>query len=203
MDPPVGYPIYVSPLQTSYIDGHDRFNSTVLSKLTDVVGVARYVFQRCMACSAIVQAGGHPRRKPVDVEKSVEESTPKSGEVDPLTGLPYPAHPGVGQEEEGEVDDFWKPVWIGKTVAVVKCSEVFGSHHLLKWPDSLQHVSECVDKQYQPSDKAKGTVLHEWRPFHPRTDSRSPVDKVLVLLLVEEDHEYVIMRDPGIEATLL
>ena len=173
----------------------------------------KYLAQCCKTCSCDkVQLAGHPRRKPADVEKSGEESKAttiqKSGEVDPLTGLPYPDHPGAqphlaeGEESGGDgEEDFWKPVWIGKTVMVVNLSEVFESHHLLKWPPSLQQVSRGMNKSYRPQEKAEGKVLHEWRPFHPRSECRSPLDKCVLLVKIEDQH--VLVREPGIEATLL
>ena len=146
-----------------------------------------------------------------DVEKSAEDSKGDGGapelkeEVDPLTGLPYPpANPGTdAQPEEGEEDedDFWKPAWVGKTVMIVKGSEVFESHRLLNWPETLHHVRGCVTKSYVAPHRVEGKVLHEWKPFHPRSDCRSPVDKCIVLLKIGD--QYVLVREPGIEATVL
>ena len=208
MDPPVGYPIYVSPLQTSYIDGHERFNSTLLSKITNAVGVVKYLAHRCQSCSnVVVQRGSQPRRKPTNVEKSAEDSKADDSvqkskeEVDPLTGLPYPVAAIQPEGGEGDEDEYWKPHWVGKTVVIAKGSEVFESHHLLNWPPTLHHVRSCVAKSYVAPNRPEGRVLHEWRPFHPRLDSRSPVDKCIVLLKIGE--QYVLVREPGIEATAL
>ncbi len=57
MDLPIGYPIYVSPLQTSFVDRHQTFNETALAKITNplwvlgALGAVKRLCSKCKSCA--------------------------------------------------------------------------------------------------------------------------------------------------------
>lgn len=115
MDLPVGYPIYVSPLHTSYLDRHETYNKTMFGRLTDPLWLAkkaRIVLKLCDACVKYYQGSRGrmnvkstltARENPVEgeggeaggTEGGATGSGVRSGSVDSLTGLEY----GAGGEE--------------------------------------------------------------------------------------------------------
>ena len=67
MDLPIGYPIYVSPLQTSFVDLHVPYNSTIVGQITNPFQYLKFVDvikSWCKACAKHIEGSrGQVRRK--------------------------------------------------------------------------------------------------------------------------------------------
>lgn len=185
MDLPIGYPIYVSPLHTSFLDRHDSYNSTLFGKLTNPLRLLRstkVVKKLCDACmkhyqgsrgqvtiksthqssSDAAEAGGGLGGREGDV------AVQRSGSVDSLTGMQY----GVGEEEgkaggtqpyqdpfpESDSDSdeqLWRPMWVSKTVVITDESEIFDSFN----PSWLK---------WPDSELAQKATKSHWKSWHPQ-----------------------------------
>ncbi len=155
MDLPIGYPIYVSPLQTSFVERHDTFNSSLIGRLSNPMefvkglDVAR---SWCDSCAMHVRGSrGRARSKSTVSAQQREEGVEGGGgdgrgvrstSVDSLTGLQYGVGGGGRVAGGGETkaqsyedpfpdsdsdsdDEIWKPVWVGKVVTIADSAQVF------------------------------------------------------------------------------
>lgn len=112
MDLPIGYPIYVSPLHTSYLDRHDSYNGTLFGKITDPLRLMRstkVVKKLCDACvkhyqgsrgQVTIKSTHQSSSDPTESEGGVGGreggvAVQRSGSVDSLTGMQY----GTREEE--------------------------------------------------------------------------------------------------------
>ncbi len=214
MDLPIGYPIYVSPLQTSYIDRHESYNSTLISKITnphEIVKAAHVVKDWCGACSKKTdESHGRTSSKgegPTTANEGGETGVPRAGSVDSLTGMQYGAEtqqPYVDPFPESDSDgdeQLWKPMWVSKTVAISDTSEIFENFKVswLKWRDESlsQKAQRSHWKAWRPEEGMEGEVVHEWRPFHLEAVYRSHIDKVILLVKMTEDL-YVLVKEQGV-----
>ena len=217
MDLPIGYPIYVSPLQTSYIDRHNTYNRTVLSKLTnplEIVKAVGVVGDWCKACSRACskKMGGSRNRSSskgesgAGVEGSGDAHVTREGSVDSLTGMEYGTDtPYVDPFPDSDSDSdeqLWKPMWVSKTVVISDTSEIFENFNtsFLKWKDVrlAQKALKTHWKAWRPEVGMEGEVVHEWRPFHLEAVHRSHIDKVILLVKMTDDL-YVLVKEQGVK----
>ena len=134
--------------------------------------------------------------------------------VDSLTGLPRePVNPAIPYEDpfgdDDDEEDVFKLQWIDKEVILTDLSVVHETFNQswLKWPNP--HWKSRVGKNHwgnwQPTEGMSGKVIHEWRPFHIKSENRSPLDKVILLLEIDDsDHHLVLVNEQGVgDATKL
>ena len=196
MDLPIGYPIYVSPLQTSFLDLHMSFNKTLVGRTTNPQEYTKIIdsAQRlCNSCSKEESIMSKPQQNHSEFPSNSVIPTNQEY-IDPF-----------GETDSSDDDeDFWKPVWIGKQVTITNVNEVFETFNeaWLKWPDKLllRKATKSHWKQWRPLEGiTSGEVIHEWRPFHIQITSRSHIDKVIVLVKVASSDNLVIVKEQGIE----
>ena len=220
MDLPIGYPIYVSPLQTSYADTHDTYEKTVFGKVTDPIWIAkatRFVRKVCESCRKHISGSrNQPTSKGDAAPPSSSGETPSatvegqaqhSGSVDSLTGIQYRDGRKDKSQDDAESDSdsdeqLWKPMWISKRVIITDTSEIFENFRTnwLKWKDVglAQKAMKSHWKAWTPHVSMEGVVVHEWRPFHIDPLQRSHIDKVILLVKMTEDL-YVLIKDQGVK----
>lgn len=224
MDLPIGYPIYVSPLHTSFLDRHETFNGTPFGRITDPLWLAkgtRVVRKLCDTCvkhyqgsrGQLTMKSAHTTTDPAgEGQGTSAPGAPHgtgplhSGSVDSLTGLQYgSAQPYVDPFPDSDSDSdeqLWRPMWVSKTVVITDEHEVF--EHInpdwLSWPDPSLAAKAGKNhwRSWRPQEGMEGVAVHEWRPFHKDKVMRSHIDKVLVLLKMTNDC-YVLIREHGIK----
>lgn len=213
MDLPIGYPIYVSPLQTSYIDRHQTYNATLTAKLTnphEIVKAAHVVKDWCASCPS--KLGGSRARSSSKGEgptttNEAEGGMARAGSVDSLTGLEYGTEtqqryvdPFPDSDSDSD-EQLWKPMWVSKTIAISDTSEIFENFKTswLKWRDESLAVKAQRShwKAWRPQEGMEGEVVHEWRPFHLESVYRSHIDKVILLVKMTDDL-YVLIKEQGV-----
>lgn len=182
MDLPIGYPIYVSPLQTSFVDRHESFNSTILSKLTSPLKVLSYLGLLQGACSKCKSScakkvnrsssrshaiskgsggGGDPPQtgNPSD-PMGTEESLQRRDSIDSLTGIEYEAasksYEDPFPQSDSDSEELWKPMWVSKHVVISNTAEIFENFKMswLKWKTEDEPLA----------DKAQKNHWKAWRP---------------------------------------
>ena len=219
MDLPIGYPIYVSPLQTSYIDPHETYSSTLLGKISNPLEILKTVHVVRGWCETCVKHYQESRSQAVvkgatesgeTAEGTTEPHLQPSGSVDSLTGMQYGAEGGRTQsyedpfpESESDSDELlWKPMWVSKLVVITDVSQVFETFNAnwLKWPAThLAHkATKSHWKSWRPREGMEGEVVHEWRPFHIDSAQRSHIDKVILLVKMTEDC-YMLIKEQGVK----
>lgn len=205
MDLPIGYPIYVSPLQTSFLNRHTPFNDTRIGQLQNPLQYAKIFNAFKTWCSSCLERYKNARNQPrskTDTGVAVSSTDPLSPPVDALTGdLGYIDPFGDSDSD----DDFWKPIWIGKQVVITNVEEVFETFNegWLQWPDKswLRKSLKTSWKYWYPVEGVtSGEVIHEWRPFHITATSRSHIDKVILLVRVNECNNYLLIKEQGVQA---
>lgn len=216
MDLPLGYPIYVSPLTTSYGEGHSILHTTHRKKVTSPKWVARSLYSLGRKCLVHLQKLGSSRAstasKPAAGQPAPAQSAPREGDqpsgvdVDSLTGLPKgPAtvyeDPFAGQSDDDDDDDIFKLQWMEKGVVIEDVTHVHESFNVnwLKWPNPSWKgkVSKANWKGWSPQEGMTGQVIHEWRPFHIKSENRSPLDKVMLLVEADENH-LILINEQGV-----
>ena len=222
MDLPIGYPIYVSPLQTSFVDRHETFNGTVLSKLTDPLKIFSYLGAlqgtcgKCKTfCAKKVNRGtsrnqnnkGDISQIPTANEPSIAEGNFQRREsVDSLTGIEYEeAKPADALPSDSDSEEqLWKPMWVLKQVVVTDTTQIFENFKMtwLKWREGDEAMANKAQKSHwkawRPQEGMEGEVIHEWRPFHIDPVQRSHIDKVILLVKMTEDL-YVLIKEQGVK----
>lgn len=223
MDLPVGYPIYVSPLHTSFLDRHESYNGTLFGRVTDPLWAAKGVKVAQTLCESCVRhyQGSRGRMNVKSAHASVDPAEGEGGttgaeggagpqhsaSVDSLTGLQYGegAQPYVDPFPDSDSDSdeqLWRPMWVSKKVVITNEEEIFESinPNWLSWPEpELQFkAGKGHWKYWRPQKGLEGEVVHEWRPFHKEAVKRSHIDKVLVLLKMSNDC-YVLICEQGIK----
>ncbi len=189
MDLPIGYPIYVSPLQTSFIDLHSSFNNTIIGKTINPLEYIKIIDNAHKLCN----------QKDTQQQETHSENTTKSV-------IPNEEYIDPFGETDSDDDDFWKPMWISKQVIITDVNEAFETFNdaWLKWPDKLssQKATKSHWKQWRPIEGiTTGHVIHEWRPFHIQSTSRSHIDKVIVLIKVDGSDNLVLIKEQGIQVS--
>ena len=183
MDLPVGYPIYVSPLHTSFLDRHEMYNATVFGRVTDPLWLARgarVVRKLCEACVKHYQGSRGDKQARANAGAAVEggegggsgggegERTggpmAHSGSVDSLTGLQYrqggaeggaePYQDPFPDSDSDSDEQLWRPMWVSKRVVITDETEVFESIN----PDWLAWPEPGL------SAKAERAHWKTWRP---------------------------------------
>ena len=203
MDLPIGYPIYVSPLQTSFLDRHKPFNHTHMGRLSNPLDYIKFVGVVKGWCSQCAQHYQGSRNNQARPKEDSTQHQPRSSEVrlsDSITGT-YQYEDPFGGDSDSE-DEFWKPIWIGKQVAITNEDEIFFTfnEHWLQWPDkSWPHKAVPGHwGSWRPGKGTVGQVIHEWRPFHITSTSRSHIDKIIVLLRANDGDNLVLIKEQGI-----
>lgn len=210
MDLPLGYPIYVSPLTTSYIENHSKLQGTLHEKATSPQWLAKSTYQlllKCKVCSQKLSTSQTQASKAA----SNQPPTPSNPRVsiDPLTGLPRDQ--GIVPEpyvdpfpDDSDEEDIFELKWINKDVVICDLAHVHESFNQawLKWPNPgwKSRVWKNTWKDWSPEEGMSGKVLHEWRPFHIKHENRSPLDKVMLLVEVDEQH-FVLVNEQGVGDT--
>lgn len=134
-----------------------------------------------------------------NAKPTVIKSSPRlANSTDSLTGERPPVQMPY-EEDDSDDDDVWKPIWVGKQVGVANLDEVFYSFNeaWLKWPDKTWYSRATQWTGWSPSLSTQGEVIHEWRPFHVQSTSRSHIDKLIVLVQTSEGH-LVLIKEQGI-----
>jgi len=228
MDLPIGYPIYVSPLQTSFVERHTTANGTHLARGTDPVGLVKKVWslrtlcQKCKSCAAKIGSRSGSRSRSSSKRGTARLSTsnepPQSvvgqeyhrrSSVDSLTGMQYDRSKSYDDPFPSDSDSeeqLWKPMWVSKRVTVVDTTQVFENFKMswLKWRPEDQPRAERAMRQnwgqWRPREGMEGEVVHEWRPFHRDAVQRSHIDKVILLVRMEGgDNFYILVREQGMK----
>ena len=198
MDLPIGYPIYVSPLQTSFLDLHMSFNKTLVGQVTNPLEYTRAIDTAHQACSSCLSSSkSEPDSKS---QKTESVAVVKANDVPTSASFIDP----FGESDSSD-DDFWKPLWIGKTVTVISVNEAFESFNegWLQWPDKalFRKATKTHWKHWRPIEGVtSGEVIHEWRPFHYQSTSRSHIDKVIVLVRVANSDNLLLVKEQGVQA---
>ena len=222
MDLPIGYPIYVSPLQTSFVDRHASWNDSVLAKITDPVGILKRVWslkslcKKCKSCAAKIGRGGSRSRsssKRGNARLSTSNEPPQAivghrrSSVDSLTGIQYDPSKSYDDPfpDSDSEEQLWKPMWVSKRVSLTNSAEIFDSFKMnwLKWrPEDQPRAEKAMKshwKNWRPQEGMEGEVVHEWRPFHIDPVQRSHIDKVILLVRMEEEDFYILVREQGVK----
>ncbi|CAI8048371.1 Pecanex-like protein 1 [Geodia barretti] len=229
MDLPIGYPIYVSPLHTSYLDRHETYNKTLFGRATDPLWLAqgaRVVRKLCDTCAKHYQGSlaGKPTQGTANPTDGGEEggregrmgAEDRSVSVDSLTGLQYgrggaeggarggaePYQDPFPDSDSDSDEQLWRPMWVSKQVVITDEGEIFENINpdWLTWPD--------------PKLAAKAEKSH-WRSWRPQKGMEGevvhewrPFHKETakrshidkVLVLVRmADDYYVLTREQGIK----
>ena len=228
MDLPIGYPIYVSPLQTSFVDRHSSYNKSLLNKFTNPLNILGYlgslrgICNKCKSCAVKVGRGGSRSRSAskgdvpalsTSIEPSAatgmqEGALPHNDSIDSLTGIQYEASKAYEdpfpQSDSDSEEQLWKPMWVSKRVAVTDTSEIFENFKMawLKWQHEDRPLAEKAMKAHwkawRPQEGMEGEVVHEWRPFHIYPVQRSHIDKVILLVRMTDDL-YILIREQGVK----
>lgn len=226
MDLPIGYPIYVSPLQTSFVERHDTYNTSLIGRFSNPMEYVKgvdVVRSLCDSCVTHLRGSrGQAQSKNTTTAEPREEGAEpgsgdargvRSGSVDSLTGLQFRAEGESGDpklqsyedpfpDSDSDSDDqLWRPVWVGKAVVVADSSQVFETFNAnwLKWPSSqMAHAATKQQVSVGTLEGQLGNVVHEWRPFHIEAVHRSHIDKVILLLRMSDDH-YVLVKEQGVK----
>ena len=219
MDLPIGYPVYVSPLTTSYIDEHEPINKTALGKYVEplnLLQLAKTAGESCMQCTKNSLGSSAPLEKST---QSSEGNTPgtmtassihRSSSVDSLTGTRHTAAAARDNDTIGSDDDsvsefmneIMKPKWIHKTIIIIDTSMIQDSinERWLKWPEPnwQKNGNRNAWHGWYPIEGMGGVVVHEWKPSHPRMEFRSHLGKIIVLVDIE-GHFVPIVEDGILE----
>lgn len=217
MDLPIGYPVYVSPLTTSYIDEHEPINKTALGKYIEpmkLLQLAKMAGQNCMQCTKNSLSSSAPLEKSTQSSEGntmgglTASSVRHSSSVDSLTGTRHGGTTAAGGDnnsigsDNDSVSEFMnqimKPKWINKTIIITDTSMVQDSinERWLKWPEThwQKNGNRNAWHGWYPTEGIGGTVVHEWKPSHPKIEFRSHLGKIIVLVAVE-GHFVPILED--------
>ncbi|XP_019858793.1 PREDICTED: pecanex-like protein 1 isoform X1 [Amphimedon queenslandica] len=206
MDLPIGYPIYVSPLQTSFLERHAPFNESKIGQASNPGKYWEYLkkfYQKF--CTESPRTRRNRRSK---VTSSLASADSLTGVVRRTSDGPSNVHTldegrphaaNIDDDSDSD-DDFWKPIWIGKQVAIVNEDEIFNSfnENWLQWPDKSWpgKATPTSWAGWKPCKGMTGEVIHEWRPFHVTSTSRSHIDKVILLIKVADN--LVLIKEQGV-----
>ena len=207
MDLPIGYPIYVSPLQTSFLERHAPFNESKTGQVSNPGKYLEYLkkfYQKF--CTESPRTRRNRRSK---VTSSLASGDSLTGVVRRTSDGPSSVHIlDEGRPNRADIDDdsdsdddFWKPIWIGKQVTIVNEDEIFNSfnENWLQWPDKSWpgKATPTSWAGWKPYKGMNGEVIHEWRPFHVTSTSRSHIDKVI--LLIKAADNLVLIKEQGVQ----
>ena len=205
MDLPIGYPVYVSPLTTSYIDEHEPIKKTSLGKYIEpmkLLQLAKTAGQNCMQCTKNSLSSSAPLEKSTQSSEGnttggmAASSVHRSSSVDSLTGTRHSGAAGdnnsIGSDDDS-VSEFMaqimKPKWINKTILITDTTMVQDSinERWLKWPEShwQKNGNRNAWHGWYPMEGMGGMVVHEWKPSHPKIEFRSHLGKIIVLVDIE------------------
>ena len=220
MDLPIGYPVYVSPLTTSYIDEHEPTNKTSLGKYVEplkLLQLAKMAGQNCMQCTKNSLSSSAPLEKSTQSSEGnttgalTASSVMRSSSVDSLTGIRHSGTAAAGDNNSIASDDdsvsefmnqIMKPKWINKSIIIIDTSMVQDSinERWLKWPEAhwQKNGNRTAWHGWYPTPGVGGTVVHEWKPSHPKIESRSHLGKIIVLVEIE-GHFVPILEDGILE----
>lgn len=198
MDLPIGYPIFVSPLQTSFLDRHIPFSESRIGKITNPMQYISLLSKLFKSCAYRCQGNS------VVATKAGSKDSPGArlaGSTNSLTGGGCGQPVPIADELDSDDEDFWKPIWVGKQVVLTSEEEIF--YHIneqwLKWPTkSWLNEATRWGGGWTPCKGTTGEVIHEWRPFHIKATSRSHIDKLIVLVRAAEGYLFLI-KEQGVQ----
>lgn len=206
MDLPIGYPVYVSPLTTSYIDEHEPINKTSLGKYVEpmkLLQLAKTAGQNCLQCTKSSLSSSTPLEKSTQSSEGnttggvAAASVHRSSSVDSLTGTRHSGAVAGDNNSIGSDDDsvsefmnqIMKPKWINKTILITDTAMIQDSinERWLKWPEShwQKNGNRNAWRGWYPVEGMGGIVVHEWKPSHPKIEFRSHLGKIIVLVDIE------------------
>ena len=205
MDLPIGYPIYVSPLQTSFLDQHTSFNMSTIGKVLNPLEYTKLIDEAQKLCKGCADKFEDSRERPCSKpgENEVHSSDQDDTAQDGTSGKQDYIDPFCDSDSD---DDFWEPIWIGKSVILTDASELFETFNegWLQWPDKawLRKAVKNSWKHWRPTEGVTtGEVVHEWRPFHIQAISRSHIDKVILLVRVNNSDNFILVKEQGVQLT--
>ena len=209
MDLPIGYPVYVSPLTTSYIDEHEPINKTALGIYVEplkLLELAKKAGESCVQCTKNSLSSSAPLEKSTQSSEGnttgglTASSIPRSSSVDSLTGTRHSSTMATGAgdinsvgSDDDSVSEFMnqimKPKWINKKVIILDTSVIQDSinERWLRWPEThwQKNGNRNAWRGWYPIEGMGGVVVHEWKPSHPRIEFRSHLGKIIVLVDIE------------------
>jgi len=218
MDLPIGYPVYVSPLTTSYIDEHESINKTIMGKYAEplkVLQLAKTAGQSCVQCTKSSLSSSTVLEKSTQSSEVTASSGPlvtstvqRSTSVDSLTGLRFTRTAAATGADNTSIasndsvtefmNQMMKHKWISKTVVISDVAQVQDSisDRWLKSPDPswLKNGNKKAWQDWYPEEGMTGIVVHEWKPSHPKIEYRSHLGKIIVLMEIE-NHFVPIIED--------
>ena len=219
------YPIYVSPLLTSYVNMNSTINSvphlltsyvnmnstinSVTGGLINPVSITEYLYQLAKKLARKAKSShegnslspGDPKPKPETSGDHLSEGSPASFDDETrVTKMDY-VDP-FGSDTDSDFDDPFKPHPLLSTrVRLVDVSVTHSNMtNLVQWPDPVYkaRANRGNWKQWNPEVGMEGKVVHVWRPFHRDSKQRSYLDKTIFLVLIE-DRYYVPINESGVE----
>ncbi|KAI6650492.1 Pecanex-like protein 1 [Oopsacas minuta] len=209
MDQPIGYPIYVSPLLTSYVNMNSTFNA-VTGGLINPVAIVQFLYTKIRKIASKVKSStdgnvlspGDPRSKPETSGDNLSHGSPDSY-IDRtyVTNVTDYVDP-FATDSDSDFEDPFKPHHL--LSRHVRITDVSVTHsnmtNLVQWPDPVYKAkaNRGTWKQWNPEEGMEGKVMHVWRPFHRDSKQRSYLDKTILLLLIE-DRYFVPINESGIE----
>ena len=233
-DQPIGYPIYVSPLTTSYADTNSQL-SNVIGGPHSFGGIARIlgrIWHRVhMRCGASCQSSDVPDDTMADIATGssfvercssareggmhavVRRTTPHSSIVRGQAGMRTSSRPAGGGHSlitaskrpslnlapptNAPCEDLTRRVRITDLTHVYDMINL-GRQIDVQWP--LEYMRERGGRNYwknwSPEVGMEGTVVHRWIPYHGDPARRSHVNRVL--LLVQIDDKFVPVAEGGV-----
>ena len=213
MDQPIGYPIYVSSLLTSYVDMSATFNS-VTGGLIHPVAIGKLLYKKIkgLARKGKSTSGGkeaspdEAKPKPENREDSSsltrKDSTASFADRTYATNVPEDYIDPFGTDSDSDFDDPFKPHHLlNKFVRITDTSTIHSNMtNLVQWPDShwKSKANRGSWKHWNAEVGMEGKVIHAWKPFHRDSKQRSYLDKTIFLLLIESRY-YVPINESGTE----
>ncbi|XP_043476640.1 pecanex-like protein 1 [Leptopilina heterotoma] len=235
-DQPIGYPIYVSPLTTSYAETNEQLCSVVGGPLSlgaiknTVLKLWRRIRRRCgQGCSSggtasqddggfgndgvyamttynihsgysqsgnLASLGGN-RGSLVSVGK------PTSSTLASLAGLLSSSDMKVESKSETSFTSKLEKEEVLQRVRIMDPNHVYDAINLGRridviWPDEKmrQLGGRSGWQHWVPIRGMEGCVVHRWSPNHRDPNRRSHVDKVILLVKIEE--KYVPIAEQGV-----
>ena len=212
MDQPIGYPIYVSPLLTSYVNMNPTIN-TVTGGLINPSAIAQFLYTSLKKVASKNKSSsdgptlspGDPKPKPETSEDNLSLGEKES--LDSLRDRTYATNimdyvDPFASDSDSDVEDPFKPhPMLCRQVRLTDTTAIHPNMtQMVQWPQPLfkAKANRATWKRWTPEAGMEGKVVHVWRPFHRDAKQRSYLDKTIFLVLIE-DRYYVPINESGTE----
>ncbi|KAJ8308590.1 hypothetical protein KUTeg_013464 [Tegillarca granosa] len=201
-DQPIGYPIYVSPLTTSYSSTHDQLGSIIGGEF--ILANVKSFFQnlwkkmrtRCGATCAgsssgfqddIVYGMNCSHTGAASALGSNTRTTPTNTQDIALQTL------GNRGSLVSTASSAGKPSALIMDTNLVYDNVNLGRRIDVTWPNEEWRLKggKNVWSGWTPTKGMEGTVVHRWSPCHRDISKRSHVDKPIVLVQIDTDLRFV------------